>query len=78
MSRNLSRKRTLAKRNETILVTTFLKKYEVNSTSGATFSLYKKSCTFGAKDDLKDVECYKCHKRGVVNKCPENRPKTDE
>ena len=45
-------------------VATFPKKTESNSTSGATYSPYKKSGTFGAKDDLKDVECYKYHKKG--------------
>ena len=55
---------------------TFPKKTESNSTSGATYSPYKKSGTFGAKDDLKDVECYKCHKKGhYANKCPEIKAK---
>ena len=51
---------------------TFPKKNEANSTSGATFSPYKKSGSFGVKDVLKDVECYKYHKKGnYANKCPE-------
>ena len=45
-------------------VATFTKETEANSTSGATSSPYKKSSTFGAKDDRKYVECYKCHKKG--------------
>ena len=50
----------------------FKKKGEANSISGATFSPYKKSGPSGVKDDLKDVECYKCHKKGhYANKCPE-------
>ena len=42
---------------------TFKKKNEAESTVGATLGLYKKSGTFGIKDYLKDVECFKCHKR---------------
>ena len=42
------------------------KKNEANSTLGATFSPYKKSGTFGTKDDLKDVECFNCHKTGIM------------
>ena len=38
-------------------VAIFPKKNEANSTLGATFSPYKKSGSFGVKDDLKDVEC---------------------
>ena len=76
MSRNLSQKRTLAKINETTVrvwqLLAFPKINEANSTSGETFSPYKKSGTFGAKDDLKDVECYKCHKNGhYANECLE-------
>jgi hypothetical protein len=37
-------------------VATFAKKTEANSISGTTSIPYKKSGTFGAKDDLKDVE----------------------
>ena len=47
-------------------VATFPKKTEANSTVGATFSPYKMSNTFGAKDDLNDVECYQCHKNGTL------------
>ena len=54
----------------------FPKKTETNSTPGEVFSLNKKSGTFGAKDDLKDVECYKCHKKEhYANKCPEIKAK---
>ena len=53
-------------------VATFPKKYEAKSTSGELFSpLQEIWDTFGAKDELKDVECYKCHKNGTLcNKCP--------
>ena len=48
------------------------KKTEANSTAGATFGPYKKSSLFGAKDDLKDVECFKSDKNGhYANKYPE-------
>jgi len=48
------------KRDHPESVETFPKKYEAKSIVGRTFSPYKKSGTlFGAKDDLKDVECYK-------------------
>jgi hypothetical protein len=57
-------------------VATFSKKSEANTTSGATFSPYKKSGPSGVKDDLKDVECYKCHKKGhYANKCREIKAK---
>jgi hypothetical protein len=57
-------------------VETFSKKTEANLTLGATFSPYKKSGTFGAKDDLKDVECYKCHKKDIMRtNVPNLRPK---
>jgi hypothetical protein len=44
-------------------VATFPKKTEASLTSGATFSHLKKSGTFGANDDLKEVKYYKCHKK---------------
>ena len=55
---------------------TFPKKNEANSASGATFSPHKKSGTFGAKDDLKDVACYKMSQnRHHANKCPKIKAK---
>ena len=58
---------------------TFPEKTEANSISGETFSPYKKFGTFGVKDDLKDVECYKCHRNGhYANKCPEIKAKDTE
>ena len=57
-------------------VATFPKKPEAISTSGATSGPYKKSGTFGGKDNLKDVECYIYHKKGhYANKCPEIKAK---
>ena len=47
-------------------VAIFRKKNEDNSISGISFSPYKKSDTFGAKDDLKDVQCFKCHKKDLM------------
>jgi len=49
-------------------VATFPKKNEANPTSGETFSPYKKSGPSGVKDNLKDVECHKCHKKGPYAK----------
>ena len=55
----------------------FPKISEANSTSGAFFNPYKNYYFFlGAKDDLNDVKCCKCHKTGhYTNKCPEIKPK---
>ena len=58
---------------------TFPKKHETKSTSEANFIPYKKSGTFGVKDDFKDVECYKCHKKGhYTKKCPEVKAKASK
>jgi len=77
VSRNLSQKNFgKDKRDYPKSVATFPTKTEANSTSGETSSPYNKSGTFGAKDDLKDVGCYKCHKKGhYANKCPEIKAK---
>ena len=57
-------------------VVTFPKKNEANPTSGATFISNKKSGTFDVKDH-KDVECYKCHKTGIMPTIVQKlRPKT--
>jgi len=64
------------KRDYSKSVETFSKKTEANLTLGATFSPHKKSGFFGTKNDLKDVEYHKFHKKGhYENKCPEIKTK---
>ena len=58
-------------------VSNFKKGGENNSSAGAPFSGFKKSGSASSRgDDLKDVECFKCHKKGhYANKCPEIKVK---
>ena len=63
------------KRDYSKSVATFPKKTEVNLTSGATFSPYKKSSTFGAKDDLKDVMHTNAKMDIMQTNVPKLRPK---
>ena len=54
----------------------FKKMGEANSSPGASFSGYKKPESFSVEKDMKDVECFKCHKKGqYANKCPEIKAK---
>ena len=53
-------------------VATILKKNEANLTSGATFSPYKKSRSFGVKDSLKMWSVINVINRSIMpTKCPE-------
>ena len=54
----------------------FKMKGEANSSMGASFSSYKKPRNFSVEKDMRDVECFKCHKKGhYANKCPEIKAK---
>ena len=53
-----------------------VKKGEAKSSTGASFSGYKKPGNFSIEKDVKDVEYYKCHKNGNdANKCPQIKAK---
>jgi hypothetical protein len=54
-------------------VSNFKKGDENNFSVGASPGGFKKSGSASSRvDDLKDVECFKCHKKGhYANKCPE-------
>ena len=45
-------------------VSSFKKKVEAHSSTGASFNGYKKPGSFSVEKDMKDVECFKCHKKG--------------
>ena len=67
---------TKEKKDYSQSASSFKKKGEANSSTGASFSGYKKPASFSAEKDMKDVECFKCHKKGhYANKCPEIKAK---
>ena len=54
----------------------FKKNDEANSATGASFSGDKKPGNYSVEKDMKDVECFKCRKKGhYANKCPESKAK---
>jgi len=48
-------------------VPSFKKKGEANSSTVVTFSGYKKPGNFSVDNDMKGVECFRCHKQGHLN-----------
>ena len=67
---------TKEKKDYSQSASSFKKKGEANSSTGASFSGFKKPASFSVEKDMKDVECFKCHKKGhYANKCPEIKAK---
>ena len=51
-------------------------RFTTKTPSGASFAKETKVSNCGKTMDLKDVECFKCHKKGhYANKCPDAKSK---